>query len=201
MIGTPPSCTGWASPGLAPHRVCRPGVLEGGPLGCGPHSGDDGKLLLQPVEALAHAREGDAVGRVLRLEPAGTEPELDPATAHLVDAGDGDRERAGEPERRRRHERAEADAAGVACQAGEGGPGVGRAGGAVARHVQVVVGAEERVEAEVLGGAGDREEVVVGRALLRLGEDAEVHASNARRPGASGSRRVRRRGPGARHRP
>ena len=38
---------------------------------------------------------------------------------------------------------------------------------------EVVVGPEERVEAERLGLAGDRQQVVVGRALLGLGEDAQ----------------------------
>ena len=41
---------------------------------------------------------------------------------------------------------------------------------------QVVVGAEERVEAELLGELRDREELVVGRALLRFGEDPQFHA-------------------------
>ncbi|GGC07692.1 hypothetical protein GCM10010972_21200 [Cellulomonas carbonis] len=39
-----------------------------------------------------------------------------------------------------------------------------------------MVGAEEGVEAQVLGRARHGEEVVVARALLRFGEDAEVHA-------------------------
>ena len=43
-------------------------------------------------------------------------------------------------------------------------------------HLQVVVGAEEGVEAELLGAPGDGEQVVVGGALLGLGEDAELHA-------------------------
>ena len=47
-------------------------------------------------------------------------------------------------------------------------------GQAVARtEVDVVVRAEERVEPQLLGELGDGEQVVVGRALLRLGEDAE----------------------------
>jgi len=41
-----------------------------------------------------------------------------------------------------------------------------------------VVRAEEGVEAELVGALGHGELVVVGRALLGLGEDAEVHASN-----------------------
>ena len=43
-----------------------------------------------------------------------------------------------------------------------------------AAHRQVVVAAEEGAEAELLGALGDGEEVVVGRALLGLGEDPEL---------------------------
>ena len=52
-------------------------------------------------------------------------------------------------------------------------------------HDQVVVAAEEGVEAVLLGGPGHGQEVVVGGALLGLGEDAEVHA-----PGLVGARRA-----------
>ena len=56
-------------------------------------------------------------------------------------------------------------------------PGVGRArAGRRRAHLQVVVGAEEGVEAERLGAPGHGQEVVVGRALLGLGEDAELLA-------------------------
>ena len=49
-------------------------------------------------------------------------------------------------------------------------------GQAVAAHLQVVVGAEEGVEADLLGAPGDGEQVVVGGALLGLGEDPQLHA-------------------------
>jgi hypothetical protein len=42
-------------------------------------------------------------------------------------------------------------------------------------HAQVVVRAEEGVEAKLLRAAGDREQIVVRRALLRLREDAQAH--------------------------
>ena len=200
MIGTPPGCTGVDEPRVAVHRVVRPVVLEGRPGGRRPQAGDDGELLLEPVEALADRREGDAEGGVLLLEPARAQPELDPPAAHLVDPGDGHGERPGQPERGRADQGAEPDAAGVAGEPGEGGPGVGGPGGAVAGHVQVVVGAEEAVEAQLLGGAGHREEVVVGRTLLGLGEDPEVHAptlgGGARARGRQPPRRTRRRPPG-----
>src|SRR6185437_9081275 len=44
-----------------------------------PQPGDDGQLLLEPLEPIAERAERDAVGHVLAVEPAGAEPELDPA--------------------------------------------------------------------------------------------------------------------------
>lgn len=55
-------------------------------------------------------------------------------------------------------------------------------------------GSEERVEAEVLGGLGHGEEGVVARALLGLGEDAEIHGSilhSGVQDGAIGPRRAK----------
>ena len=49
-------------------------------------------------------------------------------------------------------------------------PGSGRA----LADALVVIGPEERVEAEPLGALRDREQLVVGRALLGLGEDAQL---------------------------
>ena len=60
---------------------------------------------------------------------------------------------------------------------GQRDPGVARPGQPVAAHRQVVVGAEERPEAEPLGLLRDPEEVVVRRALLGFGEDTELHGS------------------------
>ena len=79
-------------------------------------------------------------------------------------------------------------------------PGVGRAGQAVAAHRQVVVGAEEGVEADLLGAPGDGQQVVVGGALLGLGEDPQFHAptlTSAPDPPPGGSSGcARRAGPG-----
>src|SRR6266498_4981488 len=104
--------------------------------------------------------------------PSSTRPPLITSTC------DGDRERPGRPERRRAHQRAEADVAGLARQAGQGDPRVGGTGARVAlADALQVVGPEERVEPEILAGPGHAEEVVVGSALLRLGEDAEIHVN------------------------
>ena len=52
-------------------------------------------------------------------------------------------------------------------------------------HLEVVVAAEEGAVPELLGAQGNREQVVVGGALLGLGEDAEVgevHGGDVRCP-------------------
>lgn len=141
-----------------------------------PEAGDDLQLLLEAGELLLGER--DAVGLVLLLEPAGAEAELDAAAGHLVDLRDLDGEHAGQPEGTGGHQGAEPDALGLTGESGQGEPGVGGAWQAVAgAHAEVVVGTEEGVEAEVLGGLGDGEQRVIGGPLLGLGEDAEIHAS------------------------
>ena len=113
---------------------------------------------------------------MLLVEPAGPEAELDAPVAHGVDGGDRDGERARQAERARGDQRAQADGGGVAGEPGQRDPGIGRAGQPRhVAHLEVVVGSEERAEAQLLGGAGDGEEVVVGGALLGLGEDAQFH--------------------------
>jgi hypothetical protein len=156
-----------------------------------PQAGDDLQLLLEAGELLLG--EGDAVGLVLLLEPAGTEAQLDAAAGHLVDLGDLDGEHAGQPEGAGGHQGAEPDALGLAGESGQGDPGVGGAGQAVhVAHAEVVVGAEEGVEAEVLGGLGDGEQSVVGGPLLGLGEDAEIHALHPAPPERAVTRSVPR---------
>ncbi len=87
-----------------------------------------------------------------------------------------DRQRARETEGGRGDHGAEPDRRRVAGEPGEGGPGVRWAWQPVLREdAQVVVGAEEGVEAELLGEAGDSEELVIAGALLGFGEDAELH--------------------------
>ena len=93
-----------------------------------PEPGDDLELLGEALEPLAGVGEREAVGRVLAVVPPRAEADLDAPAAHGVDLRDGDRERPRGPERDRRDEGAEPDGAGVTRQAGEGRPGVGRAG-------------------------------------------------------------------------
>ncbi len=70
-------------------------------------------------------------------------------------------------------------ARGLSSEPGEARPRIRRSGQAVAiAHDEVVVAAEEGIEAQGLGCLGDGEQVVVARALLRFGEDAEVHPTS-----------------------
>ena len=140
---------------------------------CAPQSGDDLELLLEHREAVAGRRERDCVGRVLAVVPTRAEPELDPSAAHRVGLRDLDRERTGEAERHRRDECAEANARGFACDRRQRHPRVGRAGpGCALPDALVVVGTEEGVESEPFRRLRDGEQLVVGRALLGLREDA-----------------------------
>ena len=148
-----------------------------------PEPGDDRQLLLEPVEPLGGAGERDAVRRVLGLEPAGADAELDAPAAHPVDVRDRDRQRPGQPERRAGHHRAEPDRAGLAGQAGQRHPGVAGARQPLGAHAEVVVGAEEGPEAETFGLLGDPHQVVVGGSLLGFGEDAQLHGRQPVRRG------------------
>src|SRR5262249_33433407 len=84
---------------------------------------------------------------------------------------------------------------GSPARPGGGVPGVGRPGRARAADGQVVVGSEERVEAEPLGGLGDRQERAVVGALLWFGEYPQLHApilatAPRFRPRLAGPRRI-----------
>ena len=143
---------------------------------------DDRGLLFEVVESLAEGRERNAVCVVLLLEPPGADAEFDTTVRHLVDLGHGDREWAGEPERRSGDQGTEPDRRRFPSDAAERHPGVGRAGQPVAvAHREVVVTAEEGTETAPLGALCDRQEVVVGATLLRLGEDTDVAQLHDRR--------------------
>ena len=144
-----------------------------------PEPGDDGEVVLEPLEPLTGRRERDRVGPVLVVEPAGADPQLHPTPAHRVDLRDRDGEGTGVPEGHRRDQRAQADGGGLAGDGAQGHPGVGRARLAGARaHLEVVVRAEEGVEAQLLGRLGHRQLGLVGGTLLGLDEDAQVHGGD-----------------------
>ena len=115
-------------------------------------------------------------------QPA-ADAQLDATATHLVHLGDADRQQPGTAERDGRDQRAEADRRRFAGQPAKRDPGVGRARQTTdATHLQEVVAAKEAAEAERLGALGERQQRVVGGALLGLGEDAQVgklHASDS----------------------
>ena len=82
---------------------------------------------------------GEAELAMLEVVPAGPDADLDAAAAHLVDGRDDLGEDAGMAERDRRHEHAEADPLGLAGQAGDDRPGVGRRLAGLAREAREVV--------------------------------------------------------------
>ena len=84
------------------------------------------------------------------------------------------------PERRRRDERAEPDVrnlGGDRAEADEGFRGPGPT--VAAAEGEHVVGAEEGGEAAVVGRLGNCQQVAIGRPLLGLGEDAQIHDRQA----------------------
>ena len=95
------------------------------------------------VEALPEGREGDAVGAVLVLVPAGADTQLDASPAEVVHGGEGVREDGGMAVVHAQHERADAQ---VLRLAGEGG----HDGGAL--PVVAVVLVHEGGLVEVVGG-------------------------------------------------
>ena len=141
-----------------------------------PRAVEDRELFLEHLESIAGRGERNAERLVFPAVPAGAEPDLDAAAAHGVGLRDLDRERTGKAERHRCHQGAEPDPRRLPADRGEGEPRVGRAGpeGPFA-DAQVVIGPEERVEPELLRELRDREQLLVGGALLRFGEDPQSH--------------------------
>ena len=154
------------------HRPVLPRERER-PLG--PRAVDDLELLAHPVHALAQRREGEAVGDVLGLEPARPEPELHAPARDVIGRHDELREHGRMAERGGRHERAEPQRVRHRGEPGDRPPGVQRAARLAAEHGQVVVGAEERLEAEPLARAGQLEPVLPGDVLLALDHHGEAH--------------------------
>ena len=122
--GRPGTSTGfgWNS-GLADRTRC---AVERPAVRLAPQAVQDRQLVLHQVRALLDRRERQPELAVLELVPAGADADLDPAAAHLIDGRHDLGEDARVPERDRRHQHAQTDPVGVAGQAGDDRPGVGR---------------------------------------------------------------------------
>ena len=113
---------------------------------------------------------------MLLLDPGGADAEFGPAAAHPVHGGDGDGERPGPPVRGSGHERAQPHPFGLKGETGQRGPRIGRTVTGVVRvDPLVVVRAEEGVEAGLLGGPGQGQDLVVAGTVVRLEQDTHPH--------------------------
>jgi hypothetical protein len=149
---------------------------EGFTARCAPHASNDRELFLEHLESIARRRERNRVRRMLRVVPTRAESEFNPTAAHRVCLRDLDCERARKSKRRGCHQRAQSDTRRFATDRGERHPRVsGTWTWVTLADALIVVGAEERVEAELFGELGDREELVVGCPLLGFGEDSGAH--------------------------
>src|SRR5437870_2725309 len=110
------------------------------------------------------------------LVPACPYPELDSSSAHLIARGNDLRQAPGDAEGDRRLEGAEPDASGLAREAGEGRPRVGRGSARLTREGAVVVGSEIRLDARFFGGSSQRQDLRIGEPLLRLAHQRKAHA-------------------------
>ena len=148
----------------------------------GPEPGDDLELLLEHPEPLG--RERDAVSPVLGLEPPRAEPQLDAAVRHLVDLCHLNCENRRHAMGCRRDESAQANGARLAGKSPQRRPRIGGSWqSAVPRiHRHVVVGSEESVKPELLRCSREPKLIRVGCAVLRFGEDPEVHTPSLLSP-------------------
>ena len=140
-----------------------------------PEAAQDLQLLLQHLGADLERREREAVVIVLLLVPAGTHAHVQPTAGHLVHGRGQLRKVARVAKRHRRDERPEPDAARLAGEAGQDGPGVGGGAAGLTGKAVVVIGAQERLEAGRLGAPGERQLVGIGAALLRLDHQRVPH--------------------------
>ncbi len=112
---------------------------------------DDLELLPEVCDPFPGGAEGEAVGRVLALHPAGSHSERDSATGDLVCGRGRTGEHRGVPEGRRRDQGAELQPGRVRGETADRRPGVERRAGLV-ESGDVVVGAEQRLDAVLLAG-------------------------------------------------
>ena len=142
---------------------------------------DDRERLLEAVDAVV---EREAEGAKLGLVPAGAEPEHEATAADLVDRGGllGQQRRVVEV--RARHERPELDPGGDGGDGAHQRPCLPRpARIAVGPAIEEVLAEPDRVEAEVLDGPHQVEQLRPANLALDLGQlDPDLDRSCAHRP-------------------
>src|SRR3954447_19370327 len=138
---------------------------------------DDLELLRETRESLARLREREAVRMVLAFHPACSETQLDPAARDVVDRRGRIREEPRQAEGRRRDQGPEAKRRRSRGEPGERRPRVVRDVAGLVRLRDVVVGAEERLDAVRLARVGEVAPLLPGDALLSFDHQCDAHAA------------------------
>ena len=147
-----------------------------------PEPMDDLDLLGEHLDPRRRLGEREAVCAMLALHPTGAEPELDPPAGHMVGGRGRIREQCRRAEGGGGDERAEAEGRCPRSERGDRRPRVVRDVAGLVALRDVVVRAEERLDAVLLAGGGERAPVLPGHALLPLDHECEPHV-----PSVSGS--------------
>ena len=159
--------------------------LEGPAVRLGPQSEEQSQLVLHEVGPGLDVREGHAEGQVVVDIPAGPDTDLDPPPAHLVDRPDDLHEGAGMPVRDRAHENAERNPLGLAGEAGQDRPGIGRGCVSRTRKARVVIASKEGLEPGSIRPPHERELVDIGQTLLGFDHHREPHQRSLSIPGVA----------------
>jgi hypothetical protein len=141
---------------------------------CRPEAGDDRQLLFESLEARRAGWEIDTIGHVLLFVVTRPQSQLDAATTHDVDLCGDHRQCSGIAEGGGRDESAEAQRRGLARQASQRDPRIGRRTRARNRG-QEVVRPEQAVEPGFLGYPGDGQDLFVTGGVLPSHEEPHSH--------------------------
>ena len=143
--------------------------------GLGQQADDHVAGLVEPVHALAHRQQVDAVGVGLVLVPPGAEPQLEPTARHDVDRRGHVGQHRRVAVRRARHHDADPDAGRGLGQRRERGPALeARLRPVAVDRLEVVERPGRLEQLDLVGGPPEGEHVLPGR-LLGGGLDGEAH--------------------------
>jgi hypothetical protein len=135
---------------------------------------NDLELLREAGDPFLCRRELEAVRVVLAFHPAGADSKRYAPAGDLVRGRRGPREHRGVAERARRDERPELELRRAGREAGDRRPRV-QDGPLLVGAGDVVVGAEQGLDAVFLAGGGERDPVLPGHSFLALDHQCEAH--------------------------
>ena len=142
----------------------------------------DLELLREPFDANGRLRELEAERAVLALHPAGAQSELDASAGYMVRRRDRVREQSRRAEGDGGDERPEPEGGRARGEGGDRRPGIVRDAVELVALRDVVVGAEERLDAVLLAGRRQRAPVAPGDVLLPLDHERELHGASLSPP-------------------